>query len=197
MTDAADNADGPFSNPNNRWANRTAGASDGTSGDDTLDCPLIEYPAVVPRMDLLDLAAGSGYPSVTIAAHMAGNGSVTAYDLTYYMMAMAQGRVNQLALAALHIVSGDMGALPFPNASFDATTCRNGLILPNDKLACVIEARRVLRPGAKGIWVVWSAIHENPTFLTIVDGLKRHFKEDCAPRMIRHSLGEAGTLSAL
>lgn len=90
-----------------------------------------------------------------------------------------------------------MAALPFPDASFDATTCCNGLMFPNDKLARVAEARRILRPGAKGAWLVWSTIKDNPTFLTIVDGLKRHFKEDLAPRMIRHSLGETGALSAL
>ena len=169
MTDAADNAGDPFPNPKNCWANRTAGwstgASDGTSSDDTLDRALIEATAIVLGMDVLDLAAGSREPSVTIAAHLAGNGLVTAYDLTYYMLAMAQGRVNKLALANLHIVSGDIAALPFPDASFDATTCRNGLMFPNDKLACVAEARRVLRPGAKGAWLVWSTIEDNPPHL--------------------------------
>jgi len=113
------------------------------------------------------------------------------------MLAIARGRVNKLALANLHIVSGDMAALPFPDTSFDATICRSGLMFSNDKLACGAEARRVLRPGAKGAWLVWSTIEDNPTFLTVVDGLNRHFKEDFAPRMIRHSLGEAGALSAL
>ena len=188
-------------NPKNYWANRTAGWSaggpDGAPTDDTFDRALIDAAGISPGMDVLDLAAGSGDPSVSIAMRMAGNGSVTAFDLTYDMLAMAVGRVDNLALQNFRIVSGDMASLPFPDASFDATTCRNGLMFPDDKLACVTEARRVLKPGAKGTWLVWSTIKDNPTFVTVVDGLKRHFNEDFAPRMIRHSLGDEGALSAL
>ncbi len=191
----------PLPNPKDYWSNRTAGwsagGSDGAPTDDTFDRALIKASAIVPGMDVLDLAAGSGDPSVTIAAHLAGNGSVTAYDMTYDMLAMARGRADKLALHKFRIVSGDMAALPFADAYFDAVTCRNGLMFPDDKLACVAEARRVLRPGAKGAWLVWSTIEDNPTFLTVVDGLRCYFKEDFAPRMIRHVLGEAGALSAL
>ena len=201
MTNTGDNPAEPLPNPKDYWSNRTAGwsagASDGASTDDTFDRALIEESAIVPGMAVLDLAAGSGDPSVTIAAHLAGNGSVTAYDMTYDMLAMARGRVDKLALANVRIVSGDMAALPFADASFDATTCRNGLMFPHDKLACVAEARRVLRPGARGAWLVWSTIEDNPSFLTVVDGLRRYFKEEFEPRMIRHSLGEAGALSTL
>ena len=199
-SNGGDRAD-PLPNPKNYWADRTvgwsAGAPDGTATDDTFDRALIEASAIVPGMDVLDLAAGSGDPSVTIAEYLAGSGSVTALDLTYDMLAMAVGRRDKLKLDYFRIVSGDMAALPFPDKCFDAVTCRNGLVFPDDKLACVAEARRVLKPGAKGAWLVWSTIEDNPTFLTVVDGLKRHFKEDFAPRMIRHCLGEAGALSAL
>ena len=188
-------------NPKEYWSNRTAGwsagASDGTATDDTFDRALIEAAAIVPGMDVLDLAAGSGDPSVTIATHLAGKGSVTGYDITYDMLAMAQGRKDKLALAHFRIALGDMAALPFPDAAFDAATCRNGLMFPENKLACVAEARRVLKPGAKGAWLAWSTIEDNPTFITVIDGLKRHFKEDFEPRMIRHVLGKQGALSAL
>ena len=201
MTATGGDATDALPNPKNYWSNRTAGwaagASDGAATDDTFDRGLIDAAAIVPGMDVLDLAAGSGDPSVTIAAHLAGSGSVTAYDMTYDMLAMARGRVDKLALDNFRIVSGDMAKLPFADASFDAVTCRNGLMFPEDKLACVAEARRVLRPGKRGAWLVWSTIEDNPTFLTVLDGLKRYFKEDFPPRMIRHVLGEAGALSAL
>jgi ubiquinone/menaquinone biosynthesis C-methylase UbiE len=201
MTGTGDDDADPLPNPKDYWASRTAGwsagAADGASTDDTFDRALIDDAAIVPGMDVLDLAAGSGDPSVTIATLLAGNGSVTAYDMTYDMLAMAVGRRDKLALANFRIVTGDMAALPFPDASFDAVTCRNGLMFPDNKLACVTEARRVLKPGAKGAWLVWSTIEDNPINLTVIDGLKRHFKEHFAPRMIRHVLGEAGALSAL
>jgi ubiquinone/menaquinone biosynthesis C-methylase UbiE len=191
----------PLPNPKNYWANRTvgwsAGGPDGAPTDDTFDRALMNAAGVIPGMDVLDLAAGSGDPSVSIALEQAGNGSVTSYDLTFDMLAMAQARVEKMALPNIRIISGDMASLPFPDASFDAVTCRNGLMFPNDKLTCVKEACRVLKPGVKGAWLAWSTIEDNPTFLTVVEGLKAHFQEDFAPRMIRHSLGEEGTLRAL
>ena len=169
-SNGGDRAD-PLPNPKIYWADRTvgwsAGAPDGTATDDTFDRALIEASAIVPGMDVLDLAAGSGDPSVTIAEYLAGSGSVTALDLTYDMLAMAVGRRDKLKLDYFRIVSGDMAALPFPDKCFDAVTCRNGLMFPDDKLACVAEARRVLKPGAKGAWLVWSTIEDNPTFLRV------------------------------
>ena len=197
------NNDGEPENPTpkNYWADRTvgwsAGGPDGAPTDDTFDHALIDAANIAPGMDVLDLAAGSGDPSVSIAMLLAGNGSVTAFDLTFDMLAMAVGRVDKLGLENFRIVSGDMANQPFPDDSFDAVTCRNGLMFPENKLTCVAEARRVLKPGAKGAWITWSTIEDNPTFLTVVEGLKLHFNEDFAPRMIRHSLGEEGALSAL
>ena len=188
-------------NPKNYWANRSvgwsAGGPDGKPTDDTFDRALMDAAGITPGMDVLDLAAGSGDPTVSIALEQAGDGSVTSYDMTFDMLAMAKGRVRKMALSNIRIVSGDMASLPFPDASFDAVTCRNGLMFPEDKLACVAEARRVLKPGAKGAWLAWSTIEDNPTFLTVVEGLKNHFKEEFPPRMIRHSLGKEGTLRTL
>jgi ubiquinone/menaquinone biosynthesis C-methylase UbiE len=201
MTGSTGDTPAPLPNPKDYWSNRTAGwatgAPDGMPSDDTFDQALIKAAGIGPGMNVLDLAAGSGDPSVSIATQLAGNGSVTAYDLTYDMLAMAKGRRDKLSLANFRIVSGDMAVLPFPDASFDAVTCRNGLMFPDDKLTCVKEARRVLKPGAKGAWLAWSTIDDNPTFLTVIEGLKRHFNEEFKPRMVRHTLGEEGTLSIL
>ena len=201
MTGAGGDSAHPLANPKDYWSNRVAGWSDdtpeGLPSDDTFDRALMDASAIISGMDVLDLAAGSGDPSVTIAAHLAGNGSVTAYDMTYDRLIKARGRGDNLAFANFWIVSGDMTALPFPDASFDAVTCRNGLMFPDDKPACVAEARRVLKPGAKGSWMVWSTFEDNPAYLTVLDGLRRHFKEEFAPRMIRHVLGEERALSAL
>ena len=154
MTGAGGDSADPLPNPKDYWSNRVAGWSDdtpeGLPSDDTFDRALMDASAIISGMDVLDLAAGSGDPSVTIAAHLAGNGSVTAYDMTYDRLIKARGRGDNLAFGNFWIVSGDMTALPFPDASFDAVTCRNGLMFPDDKPACVAEARRVLKPGAKG-----------------------------------------------
>ena len=84
MSGAGGDDANPLPNPKNYWADRTAGwsagAPDGTSTDDTFDRALIEASAIVPGMDVLDLAAGSGDPSVTIALQQAGK----EFDLMLY-----------------------------------------------------------------------------------------------------------------
>jgi SAM-dependent methyltransferase len=146
---------------------------------------------------VLDLAAGTGDPAVTIAPGLGRGGSVTALDMTFDMLAIGRERADNLSLANIRYIVGDMAALPFADASFDAVTCRNGLMFPADRLACVAEARRILRRGGRAAWLVWGTIDENPTFLTVLEGLKRHFGEEFPPRMARHALGKEGRLSAL
>jgi SAM-dependent methyltransferase len=192
---AADPANSP-----DYWRNRSAGWTEGTptgrATDDTFDRALIEAAGIGPGFEVLDLAAGTGDPAVTIAPGL-GSGGVTALDLTFDMLAVGRDRADNLALGNVRFVVGDMAALPFADASFDAVTCRNGLMFPADRLACVAEARRVLRPGGRAAWLVWATIEENPTFLTVLDGLRRHFNEEFKPRMARHALGRRGILGGL
>jgi ubiquinone/menaquinone biosynthesis C-methylase UbiE len=188
-------------NPKDYWSNRsgawTAGASTGKATDETFDRALIDAAAITPGTRVLDLAAGTGDPTMTIAQHLKGAGSVTAFDMTGAMLSVAQRRAENLGLDNVSIISGNMEYLPFPDSSFDAITCRNGLMFPDDKLACVREARRVLKPGARAAWLVWATIEENPTFLTVNQGLRAYFGKPFPPRMVRHTLGNEGALTAL
>ena len=193
--------DEPSTNQINHWANRTAGwsagASDGKPTDDTFDKALIDAAEIIPAMNVLDLAAGSGDPTISIAQHMNNTGTVTALDMTYGMLNMARSRSENLTLGSVCLVNANMEALPFPASTFDAVTCRNGLMFPENRYACVSESCRILRPGAKGAFLVWSKIEDNPTFLTVIEGLKNYFKEDFKPRMVRHALGAEGALADL
>ena len=144
-------------------------------------------------MDVLDVASGTGDPAITIAEQLK-SGNVIAYDITTEMLSVAAARANKLILTNMHIITGNMAALPFPNHTFDAVTSRNGIMFPDDKLQCAREALRVLRPGRKAGWLVWGEIESNPTFLAINTGLEMFFGEKFQPRMIRHSLGKSGLL---
>lgn len=188
-------------NPRDYWKGRStawrAGAASGKPADETFDRALIEAAAIRRGDAVLDLAAGTGDPSVTIACHLDGTGSVTALDMTVDMLTAARARAEALALRTIRLAVGDMAVLPFADAAFDAVTCRNGLMFPADRLACVREARRVLKRGRRAAWLAWATVEENPTFLMVNAALRRYFAEDIPLRMVRHALGEAGALAAL
>ena len=188
-------------NPRDYWKNRsagwTAGTATGRSTDDTFDRALIDAAGIRRGDHALDLAAGTGDPTVTIAAHLDGAGSVTACDLTFDMLVVGRQRAENLGFRNVRMAVGDMAALPFPDASFDAVTCRMGLMFPTDRPACVREARRVLRAGRRAAWLVWATVEENPTFLVVNAALGRYFNEKIPLRMARHALGTAGAVAAL
>ena len=81
---------------------------------------------------LLDLASGAGEPAVTAARVVGADGRVTATDVSAPMVTALADRAARLGLANLQARQADMEALPFADASFDAVTCRYGLMYARD-----------------------------------------------------------------
>jgi demethylmenaquinone methyltransferase/2-methoxy-6-polyprenyl-1,4-benzoquinol methylase len=90
----------------------------------------------------LDLASGTG----DIACELARRGAdVVGLDITHRMLQLAQAKSG--GAARVRFVTGDMMALPFPDASFDLVTTGYGLRNVPRLEPAVSEIRRVLRPG--------------------------------------------------
>ena len=98
--------------------------------------------AVVRKGDrVLDAACGTG--DLAIADRKAGAGKVTGLDFSEAMLARARKK------APLEWVQGDMLALPFADATFDAATVGFGVRNVADLELGLRELRRVLRPGGR------------------------------------------------
>jgi demethylmenaquinone methyltransferase / 2-methoxy-6-polyprenyl-1,4-benzoquinol methylase len=98
--------------------------------------------AVRPGDRVLDAACGTG--DLAIAAVRAGASSVTGLDFSERMLDRARRKRPELEW-----VQGDMLALPFEDASFDAATVGFGVRNVADLGLAVRELRRVLRPGGR------------------------------------------------
>jgi len=89
----------------------------------------------------LDLACGTG----DIAFALARRGArVTGLDLTHRMLQLARQRPDA---RGVRFVTGDMMALPFPDATFDLVTTGYGIRNVPRIEPALAEIRRVLRPG--------------------------------------------------
>ena len=98
--------------------------------------------SVVRKGDrVLDAACGTG--DLAIADSRAGAGKVTGLDFSEAMLARARRKAN------LEWVQGDMLALPFADATFDAATVGFGARNVADLELALRELRRVLRPGGR------------------------------------------------
>jgi demethylmenaquinone methyltransferase / 2-methoxy-6-polyprenyl-1,4-benzoquinol methylase len=97
---------------------------------------------VVRRGDaVLDACCGTG--DLAIAAERAG-GRVTGLDFSEQMLVRARGKSD-----SVEWVLGDVTALPFDDASFDAVTVGFGIRNVPDLEAGLAELARVVRPGGR------------------------------------------------
>ena len=92
--------------------------------------------------DVLDACCGTG--DLAVAAWKAGAGHVVGLDFSERMLERARRKDP-----AVEWVRGDLLALPFDDASFDAATVGFGVRNVVDLEAGLRELRRVLRPGGR------------------------------------------------
>jgi len=96
---------------------------------------------VRPGERVLDACCGTG--DLALAARAAG-GEVLGLDFSEAMLVRARRKAPDLEW-----VRGDLLALPFPDASFDAATIGFGIRNVEDLEAGLRELARVLRPGGR------------------------------------------------
>jgi demethylmenaquinone methyltransferase/2-methoxy-6-polyprenyl-1,4-benzoquinol methylase len=97
---------------------------------------------VRPGDNVLDACCGTG--DLAIAARRAGAGSVVGLDFSERMLERARRKAPELEW-----IQGDVLALPFEDASFDAAVVGFGIRNVDDLEAGLRELRRVLRPGGR------------------------------------------------
>ncbi|MFN8515704.1 MAG: methyltransferase domain-containing protein [Thermomicrobiales bacterium] len=116
---------------------------------------LLEAARVRPGLRVLDLASGTGQPSLDLARAVGATGHVTATDLSPAMLATAERNAGEAGLANIAFRQVDAEALPFPDESFDVVTSRLGAMYFVDFQRALAEIRRVLKPGGRVAFAVW------------------------------------------
>jgi SAM-dependent methyltransferase len=96
---------------------------------------------------LLDAGCGAGL--LALLAHLRG-AQVTAIDAAPTLLAIARERVP-----AADVREGDLEALSFAQATFDAVTAVNSVFYAEDMAAAARELARVVRPGGRVVITAW------------------------------------------
>lgn len=153
-----------------------------------------------PKADdeILDVAAGTGEPGLTMAS-LASEGRVVITDLAEDMLAIARESAKARGIANIETRVCDVSALPFPDETFDMVSCRFGLMFFPDMLLATQEMARVLKPGGRLVASVWGAPEKNPWITTIMGVIKNNIDISTpspdAPGMFR--CAEQGVVSGL
>ena len=95
---------------------------------------------------LLEVPVGTGVLTMPVYRGLPG-ADITCLDYSPDMMSAAKARAERMGIGNARFVQGDVGALPFDDASFDVVLSLNGFHAFPDKEAAWRETFRVLKPG--------------------------------------------------
>lgn len=125
---------------------------------------------------VLDIASGVGEPSLTAARRVGPGGRVVGTDLTDAMLNYARQKAAQQGIGNIeyHCVDGE--TLDFAANSFDAVTCRWGLMFMPEPAACLKLAHGVMKDNARLAVACWTAPDQNPFVGLLIQVLANHME---------------------
>lgn len=137
---------------------------------------MIRRASIRPGMRVLDLASGTGEPSISVAERVAPAGSVLGIDLAGPMLEFAREKAAVRKVKNIEFRVSDVESADLAPSSFDAATMRFGLMFVPDPVAALQRVHAALRPGAKVAVAVWGPPQDNPFLRLPMDVLKRHME---------------------
>lgn len=147
---------------------------------------------------VLDIAAGTGEPGLTIAS-IVKKGKVVITDLAEGMLEVARDNAAKKGITNYETVACDVCELPFEDETFDAISCRFGFMFFPDMLMAAKEMARVLKPGGVMATSVWGVPEKNfwitATMSTLNKNMQLPAPPPGAPGMFR--CGNPGFLADL
>ncbi|MBK7329813.1 MAG: methyltransferase domain-containing protein [Dehalococcoidia bacterium] len=112
---------------------------------------------------VLELGCGPGYFSIALR-DATPHGRLVLFDLQPEMLSMAVERTG--SRSGLAAVTGNAVALPFAAGAFDLVFIAAVLGEVPDRLACLQEVRRTLRPGGR---LVVNEVRGDPDYIKATD----------------------------
>lgn len=129
---------------------------------------LVNAAEVSPGMDVLDLASGTGEPSLSLATKVAPGGTVTATDFNPFMLKALMSNAHAEGIENIVTQVCDAHELPFKDASFDRVTSRFGVMFFGELDKALQEIQRVLVPGGRAAFLAWGVPAPGTYFGTAV-----------------------------
>jgi ubiquinone/menaquinone biosynthesis C-methylase UbiE len=158
---------------------------------------LLDAAGVSEGSRALDLASGAGEPAITAARRVGPAGSVTVTDVASEMVEAAKRRAAKLGLSNMSFEVTAMERMPFADHSFNAVTCRYGLMYCADPASAWRECARVLKRGGRAAHMVWGPEENNTMVWTIMRAANSAWGNPISDAEVGHPLRFAANGSLL
>jgi len=147
---------------------------------------------------ILDLGSGTGEPALTLARDMKGTVEITGVDAAEGMVKVANQKVASANLTGITFQTMSAEKLSFADNTFDKVLCRFGIMLFENPLQGLNEIHRVLKPGGRFAFAVWSTVETMLTLKWSYDVFKNRIDEEFYPPLAKvTSLGQPGVMEDL
>lgn len=137
---------------------------------------MLEMAEISTGQRVLDVAAGAGEQSISVAKKVGETGYVLATDISSNILAYAKEMAQEAGLNNIETQVMDGENLTIPDESFDAVISRVGLIYFPDQQRALKEMLRVLKPGGKVAAIVYSTPEKNKFFSIPVSIIRNRAK---------------------
>ncbi|CAF3652657.1 hypothetical protein FGSG_04216 [Fusarium graminearum PH-1] len=115
-----------------------------------------------PKLKLLDVGAGSGTISASLAGYMP-EGEVTATDISDEILARANDYARSQGVSNIKFQRANVFELPFPDSAFEVTHAHQVLCHLDTPVDAIKEMMRVTKPGGTVslresdmyMWCIW------------------------------------------
>lgn len=142
---------------------------------------LIDDAKISAGQSVLDVATGPGEPALSVADWIGPEGKVIGVDPIPQMIEGGRRAAVRLGLKNVKFEVASADALPFPDAIFDAAISRFGIMFFPSPVDGVREMLRVLKPGGRLAFAVWSGFERNPFHFVLSQILDRFVEPTLPP----------------
>jgi ubiquinone/menaquinone biosynthesis C-methylase UbiE len=158
---------------------------------------IVDEARIEPGLRVLDVACGSGEPSISIAALMRDSGHVVGIDLAASSLQVARERAGARRLTNTEFLLADVHQLPFADCSFDRVVSRLGAMFFSSLETALRQMYRVLKPGGRTSHLAWGSI-EQPYFQSTIGTVLKLLPDLGVPASAKamFQFGEPGVFAA-
>ena len=125
---------------------------------------------------MLDVACGTGEPAIPAGKMVGAAGFVLATDLAPEMIEVARENAAAQGLSNIEFRLADGEEIDVPAESFEAVTCRWGMMFMPEPLRFLYQAHQALKPGGRIAVSVWGSPERNPFISLPMGVLRKHYQ---------------------